>query len=110
MALLGHVGTLTHRRIAGWAWESDAPDVPLWVVISTGDSRVIGRCRADLFREDLAVEGIGTGWHGFSLDLPAGVLLPRQGYEISVRRDGDGKHLPGSPYVLKPAIRIVPGR
>jgi hypothetical protein len=109
MALLGHVGTLTHRRVAGWAWDPGAPDVPLWVLIAIG-SRVIGRCRADQFREDLAVEGIGTGWHGFALDLPAGVLLPREGYEISVRREGDGAHLPGSPYVLKPAIRIVPDR
>lgn len=109
MGLLGHVGTLTHRRIAGWAWDPGAPGVPIWVLIAI-ERRVIGRCRADQFREDLAVEGIGTGWHGFALDLPAGVLLPREGYEISVRRDGDGMHLPGSPYVLEPAIRIVPDR
>jgi hypothetical protein len=109
MALLGHVGTLTHRRIAGWAWETDAPDVPMWVVIMTGN-RVLGRCPVDVFRDDLAVEGIGTGLHGFSLDLPAGVLLPQESYDICVRRDGDGKHLPGSPYVLEPAIRIVPER
>lgn len=107
MGLLGHVGTLTHRRIAGWAWDPNAPDVPLWVLIAI-KRRVIGRCRADQFREDLAVEGIGTGWHGFALDLPVGVLLPREGYEISIRREGDGQHLPGSPYVLEPAIRIVP--
>jgi O-antigen biosynthesis protein len=80
----------------------------LWAVIAI-DRRVLGRCLAYQFREDLAVEGIGAGWHGSALDLPAGVLQPRRGYEISVRRDGDGKHLPGSPYLLKPAIQIVPG-
>ncbi|MGH1572401.1 hypothetical protein ACRAWG_19090 [Methylobacterium sp. P31] len=109
MALLGHVGTLTHRRIAGWAWEPDSPDAPLWVPIAI-ERRVIGRCRADLFREDLPAEGIVIGWHGFALDLPAGILLPHQGYAISVRREGDGAHLPGSPYVLGPAIRIAPDR
>lgn len=103
MALRGHTDTLTHRRIAGWAWQTDAPDVPLWVLIAIGQ-RVIGRCRADLFREDLAVEGFGLGRHGFALDLPAGILLPRQGYEISVRHEGCGTHLPGSPYVLEPVI------
>ena len=109
VALLGHVGTLTHRRIVGWAWDPDAPDVSLWVLIDiTG--RMLGRCRAIQFREDLAVEGIGTGWHGFTLDLPAGLLSPRQGYEIFVRRYGDGAHLPGSPYVLQPAIRVVQER
>jgi hypothetical protein len=65
--------------------------VLLWILIAI-ERREIGRCRADLFREDLAVEGIGTDWHGFALDPPGGILLPRQGYEISVRREGDGKH------------------
>ncbi len=106
MTLRGSIDHLSHRRIYGWAWDPDMPDVSLWVLIGiTG--RMLGRCRAIQFREDLTVEGIGNGWHGFTLDLPAGLLSPRQGYEISVRRDGDGAHLPGSPYVLEPAIRVV---
>ncbi|MDP4026267.1 hypothetical protein Q8W71_26935 [Methylobacterium sp. NEAU 140] len=108
MALLGHVGTLTHRRIAGWAWESDAPNVPVTVLVAI-ERRVLGRCRADRFREDLAIEGLGTGRCGFALDLPAGRLALRRGYAISVRREGDGLHLPGSPYLLEPAIQIVRG-
>ncbi|TXN65411.1 hypothetical protein FV228_15770 [Methylobacterium sp. WL18] len=77
------------------------------VFIAVGQ-RVLGQCRADLFREDLATEGVGTGRHGFALDLLAGCLSPREGYEISVRRLGDGVALPGSPYVLKPMIRLLP--
>ncbi|MDP4026973.1 hypothetical protein Q8W71_30755 [Methylobacterium sp. NEAU 140] len=106
MPLLGHVGTLTHRRIAGWAWDRDAPDERVWLVVSI-ERRVVGRIRADQFREDVAIEGKGDGWCGFALDLPAGVLNVRRAYAISVRRDGDSTHLPGSPYVLEPAVRLV---
>ncbi|MDP4026441.1 hypothetical protein Q8W71_27855 [Methylobacterium sp. NEAU 140] len=106
MALRGSIDLLSHRRIVGWAWESDAPDQPVPLLVAI-ERRVLGRCRADLFREDLAIEGFGLGRCGFALDLPAGLLSPRRGYAISVRREGDGAHLPGSPYVLEPAVRIV---
>jgi hypothetical protein len=106
VALRGSIDVLTHRRIVGWAWDPDAPDVPVIVLIGIM-GRLLGRCQADLFREDLATEGFGTGRCGFALELPAGVLALGQGYEIIVRREGDGAHLPGSPYVLEPAIRVV---
>ena len=106
MGLRGSIDVLTHRRIVGWAWDPDAPDVPVIALIGIM-GRLLGRCQADLFREDLATEGFGTGRCGIALELPAGVLQPRQGYEIFVRREGDGVHLPGSPYVLEPSIRIV---
>lgn len=107
MTMRGSIDVLSHRRIVGWAWEMDAPDVPVAILVAV-DRRVLGRCRADLFREDLAIEGIGTGRCGFALDLPVGLLSPRQDYAISVRREGDGAHLPGSPYVLPATLRIVP--
>lgn len=70
-------------------------------------SRVIGRCAADLFREDLAIEGMALGLVGFALDLPAGTISPREGYTVSVRREGRGTYLPGSPRVPGPAMRLV---
>lgn len=106
MALRGSIDVLSHRRIVGWAWETDAPETPVAVLIAI-DRRVLGRCKADLFREDLAVHGIGTGRCGFAISITAALLSPRHGYEISARREGDGTHLPGSPYVLAPAIGIV---
>ena len=105
MSLRGSIDVLTHRRIVGWAYESDEPNGLLWLMAAIG-SRVLGRCRADKFREDLAIDGL-PGWHGFELSLPAKLLSPRQAYEISVRREGDGAHLPSSPYVLEPGVRIV---
>jgi hypothetical protein len=106
VTLRGSIDVLSHRRIVGWAWEMDAPDVPVAVLVAI-ERRVLGRCRADLFREDLAIEGIGTGRCGFALELPLGLLSARQDYAISVRREGDGAHLPGSPYVLPATFRIV---
>lgn len=102
MALPGSIDLLSHRRVVGWAWGPDTPDVPTIALIGiTG--RLLGRCRADLLRQDLAIEGVGTARCRFALNLPAGELSPRLGYQIIVRREGDGAHLPGSPYVLEPA-------
>ncbi|MGU3330356.1 hypothetical protein ACLBXB_25865 [Methylobacterium mesophilicum] len=108
LVLRGGIDLLNHRRIIGWAWDPGAPHVPVPVLVVIG-RRVLGRVLADLYREDLAAQGFGTGRCGFALDLPAELLSPRQGYEISVRREGDGTHLPDSPYVLEPAIRVVRG-
>ena len=107
MTLRGSIDVLSHHRIVGWAADTDAPDVPVTVLLSL-DRRVLGRCRADLFREDLAIEGVGTGRCGFALTMPPGLLAPRQDYAISARREGDGAHLPGSPYILRATLRIVP--
>ena len=106
MALHGGIDVLSHRRIVGWVWESGAPDVPVPLVVAIG-SRVLGRVTADLYREDLEIEGYAQGRCGFELALPANLLKPREGYEIAVRVEGSGLHLPGSPYVLEPAVRIV---
>lgn len=106
MALRGSIDVLSHRRIVGWAWDPDAPDVAAIVLIGIA-GRVLGRVSAREYREDLAAQGFGTGRCGFALALPADLLSPREGYEIAVRREGDGVHLPGSPYVLEPAIRAV---
>ena len=106
MALQGGIDTLTHRRIVGWAWESDRPDVPVALVVAIG-SRGLGRVTADLYREDLEIAGYATGRCGFALVLPANLLKPRQGYEIVVRVEGSGTHLPGSPFTLGSAMQVV---
>ncbi|MCJ2116529.1 hypothetical protein MKK65_08035 [Methylobacterium sp. J-001] len=106
LVLRGGIDLLNHRRIIGWAWDPGAPHVPVPILVVI-ERRVLGRVLADLYREDLAAQGFGTGRCGFALDLPAELLSLRQGYEISVRREGDGVHLPGSPYVLDPLIRVV---
>lgn len=73
--------------------------------------RVLGRCTADLYREDLAITGVGSGRCGFSLDLPADLLKPRSAYAIGVRRDGDGARLPGGgPVALVPVRPATPNR
>lgn len=110
MALRESIDVLTHRRIVGWAWDPDAPDAPVIALIGIIGimGRLLGRCQADLFREDMATEGFGTGRCGFVLlKVPAGVLSPGQRYEIVVRREGDGAYLPGPPYELEPTVRVV---
>jgi hypothetical protein len=106
MALHGSIDLLNHRRIVGWAWDPDARHVPVLVLVAI-DRRVLGRCQADLYREDLAAQGFETGQCGFALDPPVELLSPRKRSEIAVRRECDGAHLPGSPYMLESAIGAV---
>ena len=76
------------------------------LVVAIG-SRLLGRVTADLYRENLEIHGYGLGRCSFELALPAKLLKPREGYEIAVRVEGSGTHLPGSPYALRSAMRVV---
>ena len=55
--------------VSGWAYDSARPEKHLEVVVKV-EGRQIGRSRADVFKEDLVVAGIGTGDHGFILPIP----------------------------------------
>lgn len=98
MALSGYIDFLSHERLAGWACESDLPDTPVSLVIAVG-GRVVARCLADQYRADLVEVGIGSGASGFDFLLPT-PLSKFDAHEISIRREGDGMHLPESPRTL----------
>ncbi len=101
MALRGHVDRLTRRQMIGWAQDSTAPNTPVSLFISV-DGRVVGRCLADRPRDDLVREGIGHGRHGFDFEFPSGALPALNRCTVTVRREGDGEVVPGSPRVLDP--------
>ncbi len=101
MALRGHVDRLTRRQMIGWAQDPTAPDTPVSLFVSV-DGRVVGRCLADRPRDDLVREGIGHGRHGFDFEFPDGALPALNRCTVTVRREGDGAVVPGSPRVLDP--------
>ncbi|KNY21199.1 glycosyl transferase [Methylobacterium sp. ARG-1] len=101
MALRGHVDRLSRRQVIGWARDEAAPDSTVALVVVV-DGRAVGRCLADRPRDDLVAAGEGHGRHGFDFAFPDGALPALARCTVSVRRDGDGAVVPGSPLVLDP--------
>jgi hypothetical protein len=107
----GYLENLTVNRIAGWAWNAEAPDDPVEVAVSAGADTLL-TIRADQFRRDLLDAGIGNGKHGFSV---TGLhdIVPWSLREVEVRRLPDGAALNGSPGALiataGPHVLLYPG-
>ena len=96
--LIGAVDRLTVHRVAGWAWDPEAPDTSVLVEVLDGDEQV-AVVRADLPRPDLISLGSGFHAYGFAVDLATG-LLPKDLHRIRVRRLADQQDLLNSPQVL----------
>ena len=97
-------GSLDHADrdlLRGWARDPDLPDGRISLLVTANDE-LIGRILADRPRADLAAAGLGDGRHSFELRLLP-PLSPLVQQVLSVRRESDGVHIPGSPVVL-PAV------
>ncbi|MCJ2088232.1 glycosyltransferase family 4 protein [Methylobacterium sp. E-005] len=105
MALRGHVDRLSRRQVIGWARDTAAPDSPVALVVVV-DGRAVGRCLAEQPRDDLVAAGEGHGRHGFTFAFPHGTLPALACCTVSVRREGDGAAVPGSPLTLDPITRF----
>ena len=67
----GYVDSCGGGEVRGWVWDRLRPQCGLRVEIYSAGV-LIGSSKADLFREDLAANGIGDGRHGFTFPLPPG--------------------------------------
>lgn len=68
-ALRGCVDFLEANTIFGTAWDPDDPSRVVYVDIYCAE-KLLDRVAADMYREDLALIGIGDGHHGFEWVLP----------------------------------------
>lgn len=71
--MAGSVDVLTSTGIGGWAWKPDAPDESVGVhvhILDNADTilRIITKS-ANEYRSDLASEGYGNGYHGFTIPI-----------------------------------------
>ncbi|MGC2415956.1 MAG: glycosyltransferase, partial [Stellaceae bacterium] len=106
----GYLDRVESSRIAGWALDPAAPDTRVALVVLDNGAE-IGRVVAEIYRQDLAADGVGDGRHGFELIVPGGLAEGVQ-HEIEVRREADWSPLCGSPQVLDraaPAAALPPG-
>jgi 3D (Asp-Asp-Asp) domain-containing protein len=70
----GRIDGAYGSHLYGWAWDSSAPDTAAEVQIyvkNTADGSIVSQqtATADVYREDLASQGIGDGSHGFAVTL-----------------------------------------
>jgi hypothetical protein len=100
----GQLDVVTHTHVAGWAFDPDAPDAPVSLLISA-DGMLVARVLANRYRADLADGAFGDGRHSFNLALGDAVPKMRP-CTVRVRRESDGSDLHGSPVVLRPPARL----
>jgi GT2 family glycosyltransferase/SAM-dependent methyltransferase len=98
-SLHGRLETATCRRIAGWAWDSSAPEQRLRLEIRAGD-HVLGTAFASRQRSDLTEAGIANGAVAFELTPRAGDHWDPPG-EVQVTPAGTHQALPSSPRALR---------
>jgi phytanoyl-CoA hydroxylase len=92
MRIIGHVDSCNASFIEGWITSPDAnePKISLEFVL---DEEVIGRCVADLFRQDLKDAGFGDGHCAFHFPTPP--LIPKSDISrIIVRLENSSVLLP----------------
>lgn len=104
-ALAGTVsGSLDHidSTISGWAWDPSQPEAAAEVTVIVSDSagQVVTEltATANIYREDLAAAGKGTGSYGFS--VPMDWDSAADGV-YTVRAYAMGCELPGSRHYVK---------
>ena len=88
--LRGCVDLVSAHCVAGWAQNEDHPEAPVCLDILAG-GRLLGAVLANVYREDLAQAGLGSGCHSFIFELPAGLAAFPDA--IEVRRSLDGAPL-----------------
>jgi O-antigen biosynthesis protein len=104
--LRGHIDRVTRGRVDGWAFDDADPTRPVSLIATCNDT-FAGRILANRYRGDLLQAGIGEGRHSFQFVFPT-ALAPFESQSISIRREEDGAHLPGSPAVLPPVSQLTP--
>ncbi len=90
-AVTGFVEVIHYRQIRGWAF---LPKTPLRHVEITAEleGHRIGAATANLFRQDLAEQGIGAGDHAFVVNLDRPLTQEELGKVRVVATTGPGRH------------------
>ena len=80
----GYIDEIRDNTLTGWARQRDVP-LPVTVTVFRDDVAVTD-CRADRLRQDLLQSGIGSGEHGFSVNLKG--LGFKNDSRVTVRIEG----------------------
>ena len=67
-AVRGYIERIDPKLVVGWAYDFKSPNRPVEVQVRQ-DNRILADTIADLSRDDLLEQGIGSGRHGFSMTI-----------------------------------------
>jgi SAM-dependent methyltransferase len=81
----GRIEAISSGRLIGWAADLADPSRHLSLDVFV-DNKLVRKVVADLPRADLAAGGIGSGDHGFRVELPRHVLDGRRHYVAAAAR------------------------
>jgi hypothetical protein len=95
--LRGYIDEVTPFIIRGWAQDSLASDTPILLHFLAG-IEPIGSVLANQYRDDLRMAGLGSGYHGFTFNIPealkgAQFQVVRRSYNGIVQTLPLGAHL-----------------
>ncbi|MCF2501187.1 T9SS C-terminal target domain-containing protein, partial [Dyadobacter sp. CY357] len=92
----GRLEEVDCANFKGWAWNPNKPNLEGLTVELLENNIVLGSTNAKIYREDLAANGIGTGYYGFLLPIPQSL---KNGYAhtVSMRIKGTNFFLDESP-------------
>lgn len=97
--LHGHLESLEHATLRGWAFDEQTPGRSIFLDIEI-DGAHLAVLRCDQARPDLA-QLIGSGGrHGFRFPLPA-LLFDDRPHRIAVRFANTDRHIVGSPVEVR---------
>jgi len=73
----GFVDNISANKVSGWVWDSNRPFSKIQCEYSY-KGRIRGKCVANEYRGDLAKNGIGDGYHGFTIILEEKIVVKGQ--------------------------------
>ncbi|MCF2487352.1 T9SS type A sorting domain-containing protein [Dyadobacter sp. CY347] len=88
----GRLEEVDCANFKGWAWNPNKPNIEGLIVELLENNIVLGSTNAKIYREDLAANGIGTGYYGFLLPIPQSL---KNGYAHTV-----SMHIKGTNFFL----------
>lgn len=97
--VIGSFDACNFNRVGGWAVNTSATDEPLLLEV-WADGQPVVFTVANLFRQDLLQNGIGTGNNGYDVKLPVS-LADGLEHVIEVREASSQVVLPGSPKIFQ---------
>ncbi|MCE7070998.1 T9SS type A sorting domain-containing protein [Dyadobacter sp. CY327] len=93
--------------IKGWAWDMNRPDTAVTVEILEGNT-LIASAVANVYRDELKVSGVGTGFYGFTLNMP-NILRDGKAHQVSIRIKNTTYQLSNSPRSVTCALSFYQG-
>lgn len=103
----GRIDGVNGYCLEGWAYNPTYTREKVAIEVLADDT-VVGVGLADVYRDDLALAGIGRGYHGFSIRLPLHVLDGEE-REFTIRSGADGTTLFKRRLLAKKPVADLPG-